>query len=500
MAFVSASITHLDPTPDDRGRYFPKKEYRDRAFVAWIEAEPRIMEAVLPDSTPLTQCYYHAWREAWQRTRRPLPDTGWVSNFFDPCPEEGPLDLEAVAFGTLLASLAGDPVPAARSLDNFYREQFSSGEIPAQLDRSTGREQESFRRRNMRQEPVDFAPFLLPQGQGAPILAWVEWEAYLQTGDQERLSLIHEALLRHYRFLHDQPRHATGLYPDGQGVCRVAWNSQLVLTARRLSEMCGVLAVQADLAANSEEGVRLRAEQRKLTTEADELRQAISAHLWDGEAQSFRDLGSPSDRATAFWALLAEVADSAQADALAGPLQGLDANWEQIGPVLFDGEPPAQTGPLVLVACHGLRRCGHGALAHHVALAYARLVAQVWRETGSFWSAYAADTVGPRDGAQPAFLLDAGIGAIRLVAEFCVGLRPNAPAQRLQWDVDTLEYCGHERYRFGGQSVSFRARGRAGFEDPLEIEVEADRPFHLVVRTGGRRKVIEIRGKASVSV
>jgi len=500
VAFVSVPLAPVHPTPDERGRYFPKREYRDRAFVPWMEAEPRLMEPVLPDEAPITRCAYDAWRQAWTRARRPTPPLDWVSNYFDPSPDDQPLRLRDVAFASLASALAGGWLPAATSLDNFYREQFTSGELPATLDRTTGREPADDRRRNLRGEPVDFAPFLRPQAQAQPLLAWVEWEHYLQNGAAERLAMVCEPLRQHLRFLLESTPSRGRLYaPEGEPSA-LAWNCQAALSARRLADMAQVLAVALDAQGRAEEAAARRNEQRQLLATARRLAEAVGGDLWDEGGRTFRDLDGPAPGYRPFWPLLAEVASPAQAEAVIATVQDLPAQWAAVGERLLPPGLEEDPTVAVLLTCMALRRHGRSEVAHRLAMAHVRQVARVWESTETFWSRYDVGAERPAPGAQPGLYAAGAVAAIRLVADFCIGLRPYAPAHRLEWDVHTLEYCGYERYRFDGQSVTLRAQGRARPEDPLAVEVLADRPFQLVVRVAGRRRIVDVRGRATLTV
>ncbi len=505
MQFWSTPLVPLAPTSNDRGKYFGKNKYRDKAFIPWIEEEPRIAEAVLPDSAPITRTYYDAWQQVWPQMRRPLPDTGLVSNYYDPCPADRPLHIETLAYSTLFASLSGDRVPAASSLDNFYCRQFMSGEIPATLDRATGYEPVDLRRRNWRGDSVDFAPFLEARSQAAPLLAWVEWDFYLQVGDQERLALIHDALARHLRFILESPTHASGLYLDPEGRTGVVWNSQIICSCRRLADIDGVLAVQADSSGETARASELRAEMRSMRSEADHLSALVREKLWQPETATFaaESADTPVDRAAAAWALLAGAATPDQAQAFAKPLSTLadPTDWSQVGRVLFqsDSDPRPEDDGLVLVACHALRQYGHRVLAHDIALARVRQVAHIWGSTGSFWSTYDRSNLAPAPGAKAGMVLGA-LPALRLTAEFCIGLQPYAPAMRLEWDVRTTEYCGHYRYRFAHQLVSLHAEPRASESAPVHAFIECERPIQLVLRCAQRRSVVQVRGKAELTI
>jgi hypothetical protein len=459
-----------------------------------------------------------------------------VSNFLDPL-ADGRLLLADVVAETLFLRTAHPYVPGIRALDNFYCRQHEDGEIARDLDIATGRDYEPwvnherqplFARQDPR--PVDLGrpapvPDLTLDGQAHPLFAWAEWESYRQTGDADRLSLVWEPMLRHYRALQELLRDARGLYAGDPGTMEgsprnarlgagVDVSSAMVLAARCLADISRVVARQAEEYGEVKRALAVRAEGARLAAEAEATAEAIRQHMWDPATGFFYDLRPDGTRqdvrtAAAFWTLLAGVATQEQAERLAAALRDPRAfGTEHPVPSLaaddprFDPDGGRYRGAvwplLVAVVAKGLTRYGMRELAREVAMGHVRAVAGAFAETGTLWENYAP--VGRRPGrpARPDFVGPAGLGPIGLLLEYGIGLKPYAPLRQLEWDVQGLEYKGCERYWFANTTCDLLVTGRQHPDDPVEIQVKTDRPFHLVVRVGGRVRRFTVSGSMTL--
>ena len=133
----------------------------------------------------------------------------------------------------------------------------------------------------------------------------------------------------------------------------------------------------------------------------------------------------------------------------------------------------------------GLERYGKCALAREIALEHLRIVAEVFRTTGTVWENYAPDFVKPGKPAKGNFVGWTGIVPILYFIEYGIGLKADAPNNRLTWELASDKRCGCERFRFNGHTVSLVAEpspqpGRT------QVVVESDGPFQLCVQRHGR--------------
>jgi hypothetical protein len=150
----------------------------------------------------------------------------------------------------------------------------------------------------------------------------------------------------------------------------------------------------------------------------------------------------------------------------------------------------------------GLERYGFDELAHDMALRHIRLVADVYQETGTIWENYAPDfqEPGKHVNGRPVvrdFVGWSGIGPILYLLEEAIGLRVNAPANRLEWTLRSSRRCGCERFRFAGHVASLVAE-KAG-EGTRRVSVSSDGPFTLNLTSHGRERSVEV-GKGETTI
>ena len=84
----------------------------------------------------------------------------------------------------------------------------------------------------------------------------------------------------------------------------------------------------------------------------------------------------------------------------------------------------------------GLERCGKHDLAREIALEHLRMVGEVFRTTGTVWENYAPDAAKPGKPAKGDFVGWTGIVPIVYFLEYGIGLRADAPNNRLDLGVD----------------------------------------------------------------
>lgn len=534
---MSSPAQTQQPEASERGAYFSKKEYRDTALPDWITVSRRLPEPLIFEDVPLRDAYWKAWELAFAHFRRPPLGSPLVSNYLDPVVGDGRILLPDAAASAMFLRVAHPYVPGVRALDNFYCRQHANGEICRDIDPETGRDYDAwvnherqplFSRQDQRtpdlgrEAPI---PDLTLDGVGHPIAAWAEVESYRQTGDAARLEAVWEPLLRYHRALQAHLRDARGLYAGDWASmdnsprnahlgAAVDLSCQMVLAGRQLADIARVVAREADNAGDTRRALSVRAEAARLLTEAEELAETIRRHMWDPNTGFFYDLRPDGSRApvrtvAAFWSLIAGVATQEQAERLAETLRDPQAfGTEHPVPSLaaddrrFDPDGGYYRGAvwplMVAMVARGLTQYGMRELAREVAMGHVRAVAAVYEETETIWENYAP--VGRRPGrpARRDAVGAAGLGPIGLLLEYGVGLRPHAPLRQLELDVQGLEYRGCERYWFAGCTLDILAAGRQSPDDPVEVQVTTDRPFHLLVRVGGRTRRFTVSGSMTV--
>jgi glycogen debranching enzyme len=214
----------------------------------------------------------------------------------------------------------------------------------------------------------------------------------------------------------------------------------------------------------------------------------------------------PVKTVAAYWTLLAGVAPPDRAATLVEEL-GNPATFGRLNPVpTCAADEPAYEpyggywrgavwAPVVTMVVRGLERAGHAELAREIALRHTRLVADVYRSTGTIWENYAPDSIeaGRHVNGAPVvrdFVGWSGLGPILFLLEYAVGLAPDAPRNELSWDLRSPRRCGCERYRFAGHVASLVAEEAAG--DSRRVSISSDGPFRLRIRSKGRERVVDV--------
>ena len=139
----------------------------------------------------------------------------------------------------------------------------------------------------------------------------------------------------------------------------------------------------------------------------------------------------------------------------------------------------------------GLTEVGRDALAHDIARNHLDNVVAVFEKTGTVHENYAPESAAPGTPSKPDFVGWTGLPPIAVLLEYVFGLRPDAPARRLLWDVRLLDAHGVRRYPLGRGHLarSLAAPRVARPADPPRIEATASAPVELEVRwAGGSRR------------
>jgi hypothetical protein len=506
-----------------QGAYFARKAYQAAPLPDFARTRDLLPSPIFAERPEWVAMYWKAWELAFKNFHEPAPGSGYVSQFIDAAFNQNIFQWDT-CFMTMFCNCGHPLVPGIGSLDNFYIKQHADGEICREIDRRTGGDyrewvnhegQSLFSRwgwAGVRDDPVIYLgrpvpeppPVLTLDGLNHPILAWAELESLRLTGDRKRLGRVYEPLVHYYRALEKYLRQGTGLYmtdwasmdnsprnaflKGGGGA--IDTSSQMVLFARNLATMAGLLDKPA--------------EAKAFAHEAEALSAKINEQMWDSRRHFYFDLtlaGKPAPVKTVagFWTLVAGVASPAHAQDLVNELNNpatfkrrhrvptLAADQAEYDPAggYWRGAVWAPTTTMVV---RGLERYGHTALAREIALNHLEIMGEVFLTTGTLWENYAPDAPSPGRPAKPDLVGWSGIGPILYLLEFAIGLKADALANELVWEVDFPKAVGCERFRFNGHVVSLKAEPAADDPRRLTLLIESDGPFKLVVRHAGRQE------------
>jgi hypothetical protein len=511
---------------EELGKYYSKKRYSPAPLPSWQALHQRLPAPIYENRPDWIAMYWKSWEFAFRNFHEPAPGSGFVSQFIDAAFNAN-IFLWDSCFMTMFCNYAHPLVPGISTLDNFYAKQHEDGEICREIVRNTGvdfsqwvnhEDRPLFSRWGKEQStpnvPFDVVyrgrpapkrnPNLTLDALNHPILAWAELESYHLTGDQARLGLVWEPLVRYYEALQEYLRQGNGLYMTDwasmdnsprnayldRGGTGIDTSSEMVLFARCLAEIAGIQGQAREAS--------------RFTADAESLAHTINDTMWDPRRRFYFDVtldgkSAPVKTIAAFWPLLAKVASREQAEALAGELQN-PKTFKRLHrvPTLASDEPgydPAGGywkgsvwAPTDTMVIRGLENYGYHALAREIAFNHLVMAAQVFQKTGTIWENYAPDAATQGEPSQPNFAGWSAIGPILYLLEYAIGLRADAPRNSLAWRLTPGIRQGCERFRFNGHVASLVAKPLSGTQGKFQVDVDSEVGFALHLASGELKK------------
>lgn len=368
--------------------------------------------------------------------KKPFVDAAFSSNIFywDTC------------FIACYAKYHAAELPIANALDNFY-------------DRM---EPDGFISREYTKEGKTMWPKEHPVSVNPPLLAFAELELYSESKDADRLKKVYPFLQKHFQFLVERyrmedhlffsdalgsgmdniPRYPDGWSDDGKGIRldnlypeifnydgpNAAWNkqgrsvdfsSQMALFAENLITIASLIQHNEDIAGY-----------KKIY---DETRKAINEHCWNEADGFYYDLGYGNQirrkHIGMFWTLLAGMIPEEGVPAMMRHLTAPAEFWRTIPVASF---PADQAGfskqgdywlgsvwaPTNYMILRGLVRYKQNKLAMRLAKQYYWAVAEVYKQTGTFYENYAPDALSKGNQSRPDFCGWTGLVPISIYREF----------------------------------------------------------------------------------
>ncbi|MBT9776725.1 alpha,alpha-trehalase [Clostridium sp. MCC353] len=531
----------------ERGKFFPKKEYKREQNYIYEEAREKIPEPVLEGKREWTDCYDYAVKLLFDNIHQPKTGSGFVSDFVDAAFNED-IFLWDTVFITLFCNVLHPYVPGICSLDNFYCRQFDDGEIPREMVRDTGKDflpwvngfqkplysyfHNHYGHRKLKsQRPLCYEevykpdlgrevepyPYLTLDNLNHPLLAFAEWESFCHTGDRERLSAVVEPLYQYYQAFKYHLRHKSGLYvTDWASMDNSPRNRELGLAVDTSCEMVlfgrNLLSIMAAAASDDR---KLAQRKNEIENDIASLKTLINEMMWDEESGFYYDLtmdGKPIriKTAAAFWALISGVAEERQAERLAGWLED-EKTFNRLHrvPCVAADEPEYDPmggywrgsvwAPINAMVVLGLERCGRHELAKKIALNHLDCIVKIWKMTGSIWENYPPDFLSSGNADKKDFVGWSGLAPVLYLIQYGIGISINQKTGDLIWELEP-EYLeqgavGCWRYWFRGKTVSLCARKEKGV---VKVSASGEKAFRLHIRMGTREVIKDVPEKSEI--
>lgn len=257
----------------------------------------------------------------------------------------------------------------------------------------------------------------------------------------------------------------------------------------------------------------------KFEKEYSILKQLINEAMWSQQDQFYTDL--KTDRTpfnawsvASYWALLSGVAGEAQAASMKAylfdetnfktpfmvPTLGRKSpDYDADGGLYWRGAVWVPTNTMVI---KGLQKYGFTDEARAIAINGLEGMVKTWKETGTIWENYDQEKPGKpgekgRHGtlSRSDFVGWSGVQPIATLIETLIGIRTNAPENRIEWDLRMTEQNGVRNLKWGknySHKVDLVANARTSPDDDVNLSVSSNVPFTLVVDTGFAKKELAI--------
>jgi len=295
-----------------------------------------------------------------------------------------------------------------------------------------------------------------------PLLAFAELELYGQLNDAGRLKRVYPSLQKHFRFLLEHyrmddhlffsdglgsgmdniPRYPDGWQDDGNGIklhnlypdifnydgLSPAWNKQ-----GRSVDFSAQMALFAENLASIATIIRQEDKVADYRRIYDETKKAINEHCWNETDAFYYDLGYGKQirrkHIGMFWTLMAGIVPGERLRGMIKHLTNPAEFWRTIPVASYpaDQEGYSKEGsywlgsvwaPTNYMVLRGLLRYNEEKTARRLAKQYYWAVAEVYKQTGTFFENYAPDAVSKGNEARPDFCGWTGLVPIAVYREF----------------------------------------------------------------------------------
>ncbi len=348
-----------------------------------------------------------------------------------------------------------------------------------------------------------------------PIFSLGELNYYLHTGDKSRLAAVLPKLDRFYFYLKQTFAEPDGLYRnfdwhngmDNRPMADISIDStcEQAMVAEQLKQIAELVGDDARAA--------------KFDKEYSELKKCINRSMWSKADQFYTDLKTDRTHSNAwsvasYWALISEVADGEQAASMKAhlfdeanfktpmmvpSLGRKNPDYDSTGGLYWRGAVWVPTNTMVI---KGLKKYGYIDEAREIALNGLAGMYQTWLMTGTVWENYDQENPGkPGEKAgegkisRTDFVGWSGVQPIATLIETIIGIRTNAPENRIEWNLRMTEQNGVRNLKWGknySHKVDLVANARTSQDDDVILSVSSNVPFKLVVDTGFTKKELEI--------
>ena len=484
---------------------FIKKEYKKKTLPVFPESRDKLPQPIWDGHKDYLDCYWKAWEIAFSHFGQPKEGTGFVADFIDAAFNDCIFMWDS-AFMLMFGKYADRIFKFQETFDNFYSHQHEDGFICRQIEEATGE---------------DVFPRHDPSSTGPEVMAWCEWEYYLNFGDKDRLTRVFPCLVAYHQWMQEHFTWRDGTYfSSGYGcgmdncprldekyhVCYSHGHMVWVDACMQELNACNILVKMAKELGREEFIPELQAE-------SDHLFKVINEKLWDEKTKFYYDLKNDDTfngvkHIGAFWSLLAKCVPENRAEDFIAHLNNEDefktdhrvATLSKDHPEFvpqgryWRGSVWAPTNYMVL---KGLDAYGKYDLSYEIACNNLDATVSVFKDTGTLFENYAPMKQDGKFTRGSSSLGDfvgwTGLIPISVMFEYVFGIKPDAANNKITWHINLTERHGIEKYPFGTDGeLTLICEGRDSASDEPVIKAQSNVPVTLEVIWDGKKKVIEL--------
>lgn len=442
-------------------------------------------------------CYWRAWQLAFANLREPTPESGFVANYIDTAFNDC-IFMWDTCFILMFGRYGSRAFDFMGTLDNFYAKQHPDGFICREIGQPLGDD------RFLRFDPTSTGP---------PIMAWTEWEHFLNFGDAGRLAKVFPVLMAYHRWMRDYRTWPDGGYWASGWACGMDNQPRLGRGVRHdvdlfyhghmvWADTCMQQAFVAKLLVEMAKRTGRQEFVGELEAEIELLSRLVNEKLWDESTAFYYDLRSDGalngvKSIGAYWALLAGVVDGDKQDRLVAHLDDEKRfkRPHRVPTLSADDQSYCVDGgywrgsvwpPTNYMLLRGLTEIGRDSMAYEIGRNHLDMVVKVFEETGSVFENYAPETAAPGSPSRGDFVGWGGVPPICVLLEYVFGIRADVPHGKLVWDVRLTEAHGVKRYPFGlDGTVELACEARERADEKPRIAASANVPVKIQVRWDG---------------
>ena len=489
----------------EKNEFIGKKADGDR-LVSYDEAKNRLPKPIWDGHEAHLRCYDKAWEIAFSNLCLPTEGTGFVSSFIDTA-FNGCIFMWDSSFILMFAKYADRIFKFQKTLDNMYSHQHADGFICREIEEKTGGGH--FSKHDV-------------SSTGPNIMAWSEWEYYLNFSDKERLEKVFYPLLAFHRWFGKNRTWRDGTYFSSGWGCGMDNLPRLEPEYHRCFEhgymvwldTCMQVFLNCKLLINMATELGLDEYIPELEGERCHLESVINDTLWDEKDGFYYDRyrdGSLNGvrHVGAFWSLIAECACKERAERLIERLvdeKEFDTPFSI--PALSKSHPDYSDdggywrggvwAPTTYMVLKGLDNYNHSVLAHKIAKKHLDAVVEVFERENTIFENYAPEKIdGVFTKGNPAkrdFVGWSGLSPIAILFEYVFGIKPFASQSKIVWNVELLERHGVERYPFGVDGeLSLLCEERSDKNEEPIVKIKSNVPVEIEILWGdGNKKTVRV--------